>query len=775
MRMLHPKLVKDLFMSRRLSLSHLLVFFTLVYSVSAQDLHFSGAVVDQNGKPLRGANILDVESRQGTVAGNDGRFHLTLSAGKRALLRATHLGYAPEMREIPAGGVAPADLVIVLRELPVDLGAVMVTATRTEDLLRELPLPVSIVDAALLQRSAPVSVPDALEAEPGMTLVRDGVWGTDVSIRGLSRSNVVTLVDGARIETATNHAAGLSMIDVNDIERIEVIRGAASTLYGTGATGGVVNIITGDGQFTDGLHLHGTLGSSYSSVNEGSTATAGIEAADNRWFLRLRGTMRAARDAQTPDGMLRDSRFHDRSVAASAGVRLHSSHELRARYQLFDARDVGIPGGASFPETASARYPDERRELVQAEYRGLQFTEALSRISLRVTHQRIDRNVELVPNPAAVLRPSAEHTMNAALLQGNWSFGDHRLVAGLDAWQRAYEGRRLREVRATNTVIADLPLPNARFRSIGAFAQDEWLLADERLRLSFGARADQIRVENDAAYDLLYIEVNGVRNDAPANRKTRWNAASSDETSWSVYAGALYALLPKLDLTLNVSRSFRAPSLEERFQYIELGGAVYLGDIALEAEKSYSLDAGLRLRSERFTLSANAFVNAMRDLVVDERRSDTLYVKANVGEALLYGGEVSAECNPVSSLTLHAQISYVRGRDSGADADLPQMPPLSLRTGIRIPLSGIGSAEAILDAAAEQERLAPGEDRTPGYALFHLRLRSESFRVAGLSVALYGGIDNVFDRSWRRHLSTLRGLIVTEPGRNFFLRMQLLF
>lgn len=780
MRMVHPNFVKDLFMSRRLSLSYLLLFFTCLFSASAQNQRISGTVVDENGYPLRGAHVLAVESRQGTVAGNDGRFHLALPSGGRVLLRATHLGYAPETREIPAGGVAaggvpPADLVITLRMLPVDMGAVMVTATRTEDLLRELPLPVSIVDAARLQRSVPVSVPDALEAEPGITLVRDGVWGTDVSIRGLSRSNVVTLVDGARIETATNHAAGLSMIDINDIERIEVIRGAASTLYGTGATGGVVNIITGDGQFVDGFRLHGSLGSSYSSVNEGSAGTAGIEAADDRWFIRLRGTMRGARDAQTPDGMLRDSRFHDRSVAASAGVSLHPSHELRARYQLFDARDVGIPGGASFPETASARYPDERREMVQAEYRGLQLGEALSRLSLRVTHQRIDRNVELVPSPAAVLRPSAEHSMNAALLQGNWSLGAHRLVAGIDAWQRAYEGRRLREVKATNTVIADLPLPNARFRSIGVFAQDEWLFADERLRLSFGARADRIHVENDEAYDLLYIEVNGVRNNTPAARKLRWPAASSDEMSWSAYAGALYTLLPQLDLTLNASRSFRAPSLEERFQYIELGGAVYVGDVALAAEKSTSLDAGLRLRSERFTLSTNVFVNAMRDLVVDERRSDTLYVKANVGEALLYGGEVSAEYNPFTSLTLHAQLSYVRGRDSGVDADLPQMPPLSLRAGIRMPISGIGSVEAILDAAADQDRLASGEERTPGYALFHLQLRSESFRVAGVSMALHGGIDNVFDRAWRRHLSTLRGLIVGEPGRNFFFRLQLLF
>jgi hemoglobin/transferrin/lactoferrin receptor protein len=591
----------------------------------------------------------------------------------------------------------------------------------------------------------------------------------------MSRSNVVTLVDGARIETATNHAAGLSMIDVSDIERIEVIRGAASTLYGTGATGGVVNIVTGDGQFGGGFHLHGTLNSSYNSVNDGSAGSLGVEAADEGWFLRMRGTIRAARDARTPDGMLRDSRFHDRSVSASAGVQLNSSHELRARYQLFDAKDVGIPGGASFPEQASARYPDERREMMQAEYRGLQLSDALEQLSLRVTHQRIDRNVELIPNASTVQRPSAEHTMNGALLQGNWSLGAHRLIAGLDAWQREYEGRRLREIKATNTVIADLPLPAARFRSIGAFVQNDWTLPGDRVLLTLGARTDQIRVENDQAYDLLYVETNGVRNEAPANRKIRWTAQESNEISWSAHAGLLLRLLPRMDATLNISRSYRAPSLEERYQYIELGGATYLGDVNLSAEKGSTVDLGLRFHDERFSLRANVFANAMNDMVVDDRRSDTLFVKSNIGEALLYGGELTMELNLIAAWILSVNASYVRGRDTGSETDLPQMPPLSGRFGLRMPVSGICTADLILDAAADQEAVAVGEARTPGYGLVHLHLRSDAIRIAGASVMLYAGVDNLFDRSWRRHLSTLRGLIVSEPGRNVFIRIQLLF
>ena len=762
-------------MSRRRFFLLLITLSFLSCSSFAQTVRLSGMVVGEDGRPLPGAHVAVRGTPMGTVAGNDGRFHVEVPSDTPVTLRATHLGHAPATLVVTNGSTASEFLILTLRELAVDMGAVMVTATRIDDLLREVALPVSIVDGAGLRRTAAISLPDALDAEPGVALVRDGVWGTDISIRGLGRSNVVTLVDGVRIETATNLAAGLSMIDIHDVDRVEVIRGAASTLYGTGATGGVVNVISGEGRFSDVPRLHGALGSGYGSVNDASSGSLTLEASDVRWYLRLHGSLRAARDARTPVGMLRDSRFHDRNVAASAGVRLAASHELRARYQRFDASDVGIPGGASFPEFASARYPDERREMMQVEYRGLRIGAGLEQLSLRLTHQQIDRNTEIVPNPASVLRPSAEHRMNAVTLQGNWTLGTHRLIAGIDAWQRAYEGRRLREMKATNTVIADLPLPNASFRSVGAFVQDEWALADERLRLTFGARADQIHVENDEAYVLLWIEVNGTRNTQPPNRQLRWPAASSDDVSWSAYAGALYALLPQVDLTLNAARAYRAPSLEERFQYIELGGATYIGDVALAAEKSSSVDLGIRLRGEGISIGANAFVNLMDDLVVDARRSDTLYVKENVGEARLQGVELSATYSPFDLLTVHAQLAAVRGRDTGTDRDLPQVPPLALRAGIRMPVSGIGSVEVLLDAASDQDRIAPGEDRTPGYAIYHLRLRGEHLRIGGVSVALSGGIDNLFDRAWRRHLSTLRGLNVFEPGRNFFFRLQVLF
>jgi hemoglobin/transferrin/lactoferrin receptor protein len=753
----------------------LLVFITYVFSPAllSQTARLPGRVTDPDGRPVAGAHVSVTDRQVGTVTGSDGVFLLTGLPTGILTIRVSHVGFAARSMEVQLSEGMNSRLTAMLQPRAVSMDEVTVTGTRARDLARNIPQPVTVVGADMLLARAPVGIPDALDAEPGIALVRDGIWGTDVSIRGMQRSNVVTLVDGVRIETATNLAAGLSLIDVTDIERVEVLRGAASSMYGTGATGGVVNVITRDGAFAPGLRIGGSLSSSYSSVNNGAGGSLALEAADTGWYLRVHGGLRSAQDAQTPDGMLRDSRFRDNSLSASGGVQLGGTHTLRLRWQRLRAEDVGIPGGASFPATASARYPDEQRSMLLGEYRSGALGDVLRDLSLRYARQVIDRNVEIRPNAAVTLRPAAEHDMHSVQVAANLSVGVHRMVLGVDAWQRSYDGLRVREIAPRNTVIADLPLPKARFRAIGLFAQDDMSLFDDGLRLSLGGRIDGVHVENDEGYDLQYRVVDGVRDDAPSDRQLRWPAGESDELSWSAHAGLLYRLTPELALTGNVSRAFRAPALEERYQFIELGGATYVGDPDLAAEKGSMFDLGARYYGEGISLRLNAFLRRMQDLVVDARVSDTLYRKENVGEARIYGLEFSGEYNPMSALTLFASLAYLRGEDTGAGQDLPQMPPLCGRAGMRFAFADIAEAELSASFAADQDAVAAGESRTPGYVLYHLRLRSRPVRIAGLQARVVAGIENVFDRSWRRHLSTLRGLILTEPGRNMTLRLQL--
>jgi len=137
------------------------------------------------------------------------------------------------------------------------LDEVLVTARGIPSPASKTPGSVGVVTAEDIRESGPVSVADALARIPGVTKTGDSAWGADVSIRGLGRDQVVVLIDGVRVNTTTDINGRLGVVNQNDIERIEVLKGPISALYGSGSIGGVVNIITKKGRFTKEGELHG--------------------------------------------------------------------------------------------------------------------------------------------------------------------------------------------------------------------------------------------------------------------------------------------------------------------------------------------------------------------------------------------------------------------------------------------------------------------------------------------------------------------------------------
>lgn len=688
-------------------------------------------------------------------------------------------------------------------QMSVTLSEITVTSTRHPAAVTDIALPVAVVEARQLEKLPSPTLPEAIGRLPGVALIRDGIWATTVSIRGLSRSSVVVMVDGNRIETANDLSAGLSMIDMNSVERVEVIKGGASALYGTGAMGGVVNVITGTGGFSPGFRLSGSAAGQYSAVNRMRSASLSLSASSARWYAGFSGTLRKADDTRTPGGKLLNSRFSDNSVLARAGIMPYTNSTLDVNYQRFYAEDVGIPGGAPiFPSQAILRYPSEKRELFSVTARQKNISALLRNLSLKYFHQYIKRDVENIPGivrklsapPRQVevlkITPAADHTTNGFELQSDWLLGSSQyLIAGAEAWQRNYRGLRLNYQRitvfnpdgttvksVTNKVSADKPIPDSYYRSVGAFLQDEIKLIENSLSISAGGRIDRIVVNNKQVISPVYELTNGVPS-TPAKTSVIWREGDESDMSWSFNLGALYRISGHISLTLNAARSFRSPSLEERYQYIDQGGSLRVGNPALEPEKGYFFDLGLRHNSQIFNFSGSLFLNIMRDLVAEAPgRYDTLQalVKKNIGKARLYGYDIGADAALSDEYSIYGSVSYVRGEDTENNTDLPQIAPLNASAGIRGWLKYFGF-DAMMQYFAKQDRTAPGEIRTPDYAVFNLYLNSMALDLGAAALRVNTGVENIFDRSYRNHLSTNRGLMTLEPGRNIFVKLQLLF
>jgi hemoglobin/transferrin/lactoferrin receptor protein len=792
------------------------------FDTYGQNFLFQGTVRDSANQKTLEDVVAEIVTLNGTekvvrVAVTDirGRFSVSIPAG-RYRLALKIMGYTPLSYELNISSDLNQEF--LLSSQPITLGEIEVTSLRVNRQVKELPTPLTVVGSYKYQKLSARTLSNVLATEPGIAMGSDGVWSTNINVRGLNESRLVTLIDGSRVETATDLTASLSMTDVNDIERVEVVKGAQSSLYGTGAMGGIINIITKDGHFSEKPYISGNIISGYASVNDLFTGHADINTGSDKWYLRLSSAYGKADDIRTPEGTLPNSQFTTSNLAAKIGIKPHDNHLFNLQYQRNWSTDVGIPGGKAFPGPAEATYTDIGRQLLSASYEVRDISRKLESLKLSYFLQYIQRDVAMIPNTVTVtplptgsqritpelVTPIGDHFTQGGQLQTSWNLsGKNTLIAGVDAWSRRLYTERQKNIRVeilntagdvvktNNLVRGETPIPESSFTSAGIYAQDETHLLNDRLILIVGTRMDDIRVKNKQGYDIDYLITNGVRNDTPPNQRITFKQGSESSMSWSANAGMLYRLFKETDLSLNLARSFRSPSLEERFKYIDLGNYVQLGDPDLKSESGYSADLGLRLWKKKFNFQIDVFANSIMNMIVEtpgifvytlntgasEGLTDTLpaLVNANVSKALLYGADFGFQYNFYSDFVLFGTGYFVRGKDSKNDTSLPQIPPLNGRLGIRYTYNKIGSAEITLAGAARQDKIAEGERATGGYTRLDLAMSSTRISIGPTKLQIFAGIDNITNRSYTNHLSTNRGSISVEPGRNIYLRMNFAF
>jgi hemoglobin/transferrin/lactoferrin receptor protein len=785
---------------------YFLLLFILINGLSfGQTFTLKGKITNaENGLPIQGAAVF-VSYSSFAYSNTDGFYSLSgLNAGNYQI-NISSLGYKSISTDLEINSDTVKDFMLI--PSTIELDEVVVNTNRTEDYLRNSPFAESLVGEEEIQMRSTMSLSDILKNEPGVSLLRDGIWGTEVSIRGLSRENVITLIDGNRIETSTDVAARLSLVDMSNVEQVEVIKGASSSIYGSGATGGIVNIITKSPQLYERLSFSGNVLGEFNSVNDLSVFGGSVYGGSSFWSAKLSGSYRKANNTQTPKGELRNSQFKDYSFSGALNIFPVDNHKLKIDYQSFRADDVGIPGASVFPDNAEVRYPYEKRELISAGYEIRNISKMFYKLSAKYSYQLINRDVENIPhiiqnipasggNPArrvSVLKitPSADHKSNNATLQGNfWLFDSHNLAAGLDYWDRSYNGERERYqlievldssgnvVSTTNVITGEIPVPNSKYRSLGIFAQDEFKLFDDRLSTTIGLRYDYIKISADETLNPVYTITNGNLDTTPPGQEVLWEGTETNNSSYSGNLGFIYSLFSDLDLTLGLGSSFRSPSLEERFQYIDQGSIVRVGNPELKPEKGQSIDFGIRHYSDKLKIISSFFYSYFNDLVAEvpgTYEGRNALIKTNIGEARIYGFDLSADYNFWQDYILYATASYVKGDDITANGNLPEIPPLNGRLGFKLSFLEYLQADVSSSIFVEKNDVAEGEITTPGYAVFNLLLNTVPIKLSNISFRIYSGVENIFDKAYRNHLSTTRGSITIEPGRNIFLKLVLDF
>jgi hemoglobin/transferrin/lactoferrin receptor protein len=641
----------------------------------------------------------------------------------------------------------------------VDLPPVVVTARGRETPLAAMPGRVERLDAAEIARIGGVGVADLVARFPGVAAESDGPWAKDLNLRGLSRDSVILLLDGNRVNLFNDLGARFGYVDPLAIERVEVLHGPISALYGSGSIGGVVNVLTRSGRFAPHPAWHGGLSAGYQSAGAGldGYAFAQYDSPTSHAFVsqsyRDHGSYEDGRSDE-----VRNSQFQDAHTTLKIGAAPADAWRIEAAGQFFEGRDIGIPGSgtAPLPAAADVTYLHTSSELGSLAATFAPRWAFLAESRLRLSVQRIERRVRVDRFPAASpfleLRPRAEHQTTGADWRNTLTpGGGHVVVAGLDTWQWDMESTRLRLFR-NGRRVTESPLPEASMLSAGFFAEDDWRVSPRWL-LNVGGRLDSLRVENDA-------------ND-------RWPADSEGETGWNAHLGAAWGETEGLNIRTVVAAGYRAASLSERFQYLELGGGrVRLGDPDLDPERSLLAETETRWRGRTVTASLSLFHNWL-DGLIGERVEDAATIRnANIARATIYGAAADVAWRPVGAWRLYANAGYAVGEDTREHEPLAGVAPLAGLIGTECDPAGTGPWGRLEGRfAAAQERTPPGVDEAPAWAIANLRLGWD-LASRGWFHRVYAGVDNLFGATYRNYLSTFRGAPYYEPGRSFVVGLQ---
>lgn len=640
-----------------------------------------------------------------------------------------------------------------------------------------LSLPYIAVDKNKLEAHDFKTPADALQNETGIALYRDGSWGTSVNVRGMSEQRLLFLLDEDRIQSATDIAGVLSTVDMNSLEKIEVVKGAASVLYGTGAMGGIVNFVSERPGYSDFLNVSGKVSSGYHSGNKMSANAVNVNFTNKDFYIALNGSYRTAQNTMTPKGILPNSQFNDASWGLKGGVKYGDNQEFLVTYNHFEAWNVGIPGNSAFKPTHTVRYTAIKRNQLSGEYIFSDITDFIKELKIRAYTQNISRDVENKPNATTYILPASLNRTSGVKATSNLYFNDYNtMTVGAETWLRDSETGRMRIFEAADTtVFGEIPTPKAKMWDVGIFALYKKVLDPRHLNLNAGVRLDYIRTANDTAFKTIYkyTIVNGERVNAIPNKDFNFAAGINNNLAYSAHIDLEYIPVTQHKFVISLANAYRVPSIEERFKYIDFEG-IHKGNPNLKSENGFFSNFSYVFAQKKISVKVDLFANYLFNMIAEVKKSSisTEYVNQNIDQAFFAGAEVQLDWLISRNFKLNTNASYVYTKNVTSGTYLPQIPPAHGMLALNYRLDHKFETALTTLWAAAQNQVATGETATAGHVIFNYDIHSTPIKLKRSYLQLFGGVDNILGKAYKNHLFSTRGLDFYEPGRNIFVKLK---
>ena len=723
----------------------------------------SGRVTDDHGAALRSVNVSLPALHRGVATDSTGRFRMTNLQKNIYAVEFSMIGYRDETRMVDCS-YDNANVDVVLHPSPFQMPSLTVTATAQPMELASTTLPTTIIEGRDMEIARGQSLMGAMLDAPGVNGFSRGPGTSKPVLRGLMGDRVLVLSDGVRQEGQTWDDEYSPEIDAFDLDRIEIVRGPGSVLYGADALGGVINVVRPELQSADeGAPMLQGIASVNAFTNNSQIAGAvSLSGATNNLAYRGHVTYRNAGDFNTPGGKvgggdtmpkgpLTNTGETEFNASATAGInRSWGSLTLDLTHV---AREQNLHGDPDSPDSTATPFQQISHE--RAHLKGV-FPIDPIRLEADVSVQlngRKEFETRVVGDPDAVIASvnlalttfsaevKAHHALSSALFgtggvsfasQSNTTSGVHHLIPGFDQ------------------------------STMALFLMENLRLGD--LTLLFGGRLDtrSLKVGVD---DSLAVK-----------------AQTHDYSAATGTIGAAWHIAGPLSLGMNLGTAWRSPSASELFINGPDEGIVRykIGDPSMAPEKSLNLDASVRLSDAAYQFEGAVFRNTISKFIylvqngLKDSASGFDEYKYTQGDATMTGVEADLRVRVLPWLLVTAGADMVHASLDSLDAPVPLTPATRVRGGVRLVQPELwGMTNPYLSFTVRhtnaQDRIGPFEEATPAYTLFSAGCGAE-IPVAGTTAHVDLAVENLTDVAYFDHLSRYKDFSL-DPGRNIVLRV----
>lgn len=729
-----------------------------IYALNAQN-KITGKITDQDNLSLPGATIFISDLKIGTLSDKNGDYQLLNLPNGKNRIQYSFIGFANRIETVDLDG-GNVELNISLKQTAVEADEVVISgvynSTQHDNAVK--------IDVLKIDPHSVKTTPDFVEVltqVPGVDMISKGSGVSKPVIRGLSMNDILVLNNGVRFENyqySDHHPLGIDEFGIDDVE---IIKGPASLLYGSDAIGGVINFIK------EKPAPVGTVTGDYNlklfSNSLGATNNFGIKGSTKNFFAGIRiGNKTNADYLQGGGEFASNTRFKGTSLSINSGF-TNSKMALNLNYD-YGTNIIGLAEKDAIDYikgNGRGRNPDVYYMKLDNHLLSTQNKFFLNKFKLEFNSafQKSDLIHAEGPDDIAI-----EMSLNTVTYETRLylpSDNKSEYIIGLQGFNQ------------TNTNINDREtklLPDAKTNNYSAFGLLQHTFFS-KLKLQTGVRYDKKSISTQQI---------GLPSDSTSFRK----AIDNNYGSLSGSIGATFNFSEKLLFRANLAAAYRTPNIAELTSNGQHEARYEIGDNGLLPEKSYETDLSIHYHTENFTFEIAGFYNLINDYIYISPTGDITnsgtgifrYMQAN---SVLYGGETDLHIHPEPLKWLHFETTFssVIGKQVNGDF-LPFIPAHKLRFEFRAERNLLFIQKAFISVytstAFIQNNAAPEETPTSGYTLLDLSLGG-GIKIKNQLMFVSISANNLLDRKYVDHLSTLKEVGLYNPGRNIAFNLKIPF